>query len=82
MQEHPTQQGRSSNPRLAHPHRIALIHLGLKQLSNEREQHLCENSGPLPVEMGDELFVGEECALEGGESLLADRAAGVEALVG
>jgi hypothetical protein len=58
-----------------------LVDFRLEQLRDEREEDFGEYRGPFFVIGGGEV-VGEEGALERGEGLLADFAAGVETLVG
>lgn len=80
VQEHFAQQGCGAHARLAHAQRIRLVHFWLEELSDEREEDFAEYRGPFFVRGGREV-VGEEGALERGEGLLADFAAGVETLV-
>lgn len=80
VQKHLTQQRGSPDSRLAHAQRIRLVHLRFKELVDEREEDFAKDRGPRLVVRGREVC-GEKGALHGGEGLLADCAAWVEALV-
>lgn len=79
MQEDLAQQRRSLNSRLAHAHRVRLVDFRFHQAGDEREEDFPEDGGPFLVVGGGELGA-EERALQAGEGLMPDLAAGIEAL--
>lgn len=65
--------------RVAHAYGICLVDLGAEEAGDQREKDLAEYSGPFLV-VGGGKFGGEEGVLKARYCLVADFAAGVEAL--
>ena len=78
MQENLAQQRRGLHSRLAHAHRIRLVDFRLHQAGDESEEDFPKDGCPSLVVCGGELGA-EERALQAGEGLMTDLAAGVEA---
>lgn len=79
MQEDFAEEISSLDARVAHADWVGLVDFWSKEAGDEREEDFAEDGGPFLVVCGGE-FGGEEGILQAGEGLVADFAAGVEAL--
>ena len=79
MQEDLAEQIGGLDTRIAHADGVGLVDFWSQQAGDEREEHFAEDGGPFLVVCRCE-FGGEEGILQAGEGLVADFAAGVEAL--